>query len=543
MRVMIVDDEDIFRSHLKSMLNWKAHNFFICAEAENGREAMELIELHNPDIVFTDIQMPEIDGLSLIAHIAIKYPHIQTIAFSGYDEYDYIRTSMKHGVLDYLLKHQITPAILLEALEDARKRINYGHSRVIAEQAYAEQAEVGLFELRRLFLRELLSGNINGNSDFSDRARRLGLDVSGGYFLIMIAEIDQMNIYKSRYTSEEWMMLFNQITDLIERLAGDTGKPDTRSSLVLSQPESRFTILYSMPGESSFQLFHNYINSQIQSIRTALKEHYNVTACYSVSKHTSDIRQIPVRYKKTLTMLESKIFHGKDKVFREGEQPSDAVEQDEASFGLDDEMRIRALLRDGKTDELKLYVDALFDRWRSVLIEPGRLQMLFAELLSIPGRLARQEHIDIYELPMVDGVYDRMRYMTMDEMKLFFVEWCNTIIERRSEFYGESGHELTQKACSFIRRNYNRPISLNDVADAASANPSYLSRVFKADMGKTVMAYVNDIRIETAKRMLSEGVRLKDLVDQIGFNSTSYFITVFRQATGKTPMQYKEEGE
>jgi len=350
-----------------------------------------------------------------------------------------------------------------------------------------------------------------------------------------------MNVHKLRYTGTEWMMLFKQITDLIERLAGDTGNQETRSGLVLSQPESRFTVLFSMPGGSSFQLFHNYINSQIQSIRTALKEHYNITACYSVSKLTSDFLKIPERYKKTLYMLESKIYHGQDKVFREVEEPSGIAEQNEASFGLDDEMRIRSLLRDGHIDELKLYVDALFDRWLGVHIEPGRLQMLFAELLSIPGRLARQEHIDIYELPMVDGVYDRMRYMTMDEMKLFFLDWCNSIIERRSVLSGVSGHELTQKASSYIRRNYNKPISLNDVAAAANVDPSYLSRVFKADMGKTVMAYVNDVRIETAKRMLKEGVRLKDLVHQIGFNSTSYFITVFRQATGKTPMQFIKE--
>ena len=539
-RVMIVDDEDVFLGHLKSMINWKAHGFYICAEAGNGREAMEMIELHKPDIVITDIQMPEIDGLSLIAFITEKYPHIQTIALSGYDEYNYIRTGMKHGVIDYLLKHQITPGSLHEALEDACKRIDDGYSRGIAAKAVTEQAEVGMFELRRLLLRELLSGNIERKSVFSDRAKRVGLDIGGECFTIMVAEIDQMSMHKSRYTNSEWLMLFDRLTDMNERLAGDLGNPDTKAALVLAQPENRFVILFSMPGGYSFHLFNNYINTQIQTIRSAFKERYNITACYGISKLISDYRQIPARYKKALVMLESKIYHGKDIVFREDEETTETEELEEASFRLDDETRIRSLLRDGHVDELNLFVNALFDRWRDVYIEPGRLRMLFAELLSIPNRLARQEHIDAYELLNMDGVYDRMRYMTLDEMKVFYLNLCAAIIKQRSVQSGTSGHESTQKACSFIRRNYRHPISLNDVAAAADVNPSYLSRVFKADTGKTVMAYVNDVRIETAKKMLSEGIRLKDLVEQVGFNSTSYFITVFRQATGKTPMQYKE---
>jgi len=537
---MIVDDEDVFRGHLKSMLNWKAHGFIICCEARNGREAMELLELHEPHIVITDIQMPETDGLSLIVHIAGNYPHIQTIALSGYDEYNYIRTGMKHGVLDYLLKHQITSGSLLEALKDACRRIDDSYFKGIEAKAFAEQAEIGMFELRRLFLRELLSGAVNDKSDFSERARRVKLDTGGGYFIVMVAEIDQMSVHKARYTSEEWMMLFNQMTDIIERLAGDIGNPETWAGLVLAQPENRFIVLFSMPGGYSFRLFYNYVNTQIQNIRSVLKERYNITASYSVSKQTDNFLQIPSRYKSALTMLESKIYHRQDMVFREESEPTGLVEQDKASLRLEDETSIRSLLRDGRMDDLRSYVDAVFDRWRVVHIEPGRLQMLFAELLSIPSRMARQEHIDAYELLHMDGVYDRIRYMTLDEMKLFFLDWCMAITERRSAQSGISGHEITRKACSFIRRNYNQPVSLDDIATAANVNPSYLSRVFKADMGVTVMAYVNDIRIETAKRMLGEGVKLDDLVERVGFNSKSYFITVFRHVTGKTPIQYQK---
>ena len=207
-RIMVVDDEDVFRSHLKSMLDWPAHGFCMYAEAVGGKEAMEALKYQDPDIVITDIQMPEINGLDLIAHMEGKYPHIQVIALSGYDDYKYVRASMKHGVLDYLLKHQITPRGLLEAVQNARERINTRRRKMIADRDLAKQAELGLTELRRGLMRELLGGIIEDKEDLDRRAKELGLDVRSGYFVLMAAEIDQMNVHKARYTDAEWMLLF-----------------------------------------------------------------------------------------------------------------------------------------------------------------------------------------------------------------------------------------------------------------------------------------------------------------------------------------------
>jgi len=543
-RVMIVDDEDVFCSHLKSMINWTSHGFIICAEAGDGREAMEMLKLHDPEIVITDIQMPDVDGLSLIAHMAEKYPNIQAIALSGYDEYGYVRTGMKHGLLDYLLKHQITANGLLETLSNARSRIDDRRSQVIATRALADQAKIGLAELRRGFLRELLAGNIGSKDDLLEKAESMGIDVTGGYFVILVAEIDQMNLYKMRYTDAEWMMLFGQITDMVERIVRDAGDRENQVGLMIPQPENRFTILFSMPRAYSFLFFYNYVNICIRSIQAALKTHYNISACYSVSNSFNNFQEVPAQYERMLVKLGSKIYHGQDMVFREDGSSPDKIEEDKTNFGVEDERHIRSLLRDGHMDELKTYIDTLFGRWRAAHIEPGRLQMIFAELLSVLSRLARQQHIDPRELMREDGVYDRVRYMTLDEMKQFFLEGCEAFVEHRGETLpDESGRELTQKARSFIRQNYKMPISLADVANAIDVNPSYLSRVFKTDIGKTVVEYVNETRIDAAKRMIDEGEQPKDIAKQLGFNSASYFITVFRQATGKTPMQYKKSSD
>ena len=540
LRVIIVDDEDFFRGHLKAMLNWNNHGFVICAEASNGREAMDLIRLHSPSIVITDIQMPEMDGLSLIAHIAKEHPGIQVVALSGYDEYQYVRAGMKHGLLDYLLKHQVTANTLLEALNNARIRLDDYQTKEVATRALTDQATVGLSELRRGFLKELLAGSINTREELFGRGAQIGVDMTGGYFVLLVAEIDQMNLYKSKYTDAEWMVLFSQMTEMIEGILRGAGDRENQVGLILPQPESRFTVLLSMPSAYSFIFFYNYVNTCIGSVQAALKKHYNTSACYSISDSIIDFQKVPQIYEKLLAKLKSKVYHEQGMVFREEKSSQIEAKQESVYFGVEDESHIRSLLRDGHMNQLRAYIDSLFEKWRIAHVEIGRLQMIFADLLSVLSRLARQRHIELHELMKEDSLYNRVAYMTLDEMKQFFLDACEAYAQYTLEGPDEKVRELTQKACSFIRKNYKSPISLTDVAEAVDVNPSYLSRVFKSDMGKTVVEYVNETRVEGAKNMMKEGVPLKEIAIQLGFSSTSYFMTVFKQITGKTPTQYKK---
>ena len=539
--VMIVDDEDIFCTHLAGLIDWKLHGFQICAQARNGEEAKQLLQSHNPDIVITDIKMPKVDGVSLITYISKKYEHIQTIALSGYDEYESVRGSLKYGALDYLLKHQVNSANLLATLNLAKKRINDNHTRSIADSAATERAEIGLLEQRRSVLREvLLSGDVISKQDLIDRTRRVGLDLNRGHFAIMVVEITQMSMHMSKYSGIEWMSVFEQITSMIERLISDANSSVEQVSLLLPEPDNRFTILFSMPKGYSYLLFNNFVVTHVQGIRAALKRNFNFTANYSISNHISDFTKIPEKYRQTLGTLTSSFHQGHDMVFREEKGCFNPPETNKTGLEIYDESHIYSLLRDGQTDQLLAYVEELFDRKRAAGTTPERLQMMFAELLSVLSRYARQEHIDSNELFSDIGIYSRIRYMTIDEMKNFFLDAYKRFTELRASHQSGSSSEITQRACKYIRQNYKEPISLIDVADYVSVSPSYLSRIFKADTDKTVVEYINKVRIKAAIQMIDGGVPVKGLAEKLGFNSRNYFITVFRQATGKTPTQYRK---
>ena len=101
---MIVDDDKALRYVYRKMRVWEQYDFQVTAEAANGKQALQILESQEIDIVFTDIRMPKMDGIELVKQMQ-SCEHIPlTVAISGYDDFDYARQAISEGVDEYLLK-------------------------------------------------------------------------------------------------------------------------------------------------------------------------------------------------------------------------------------------------------------------------------------------------------------------------------------------------------------------------------------------------------------------------------------------------------
>ena len=103
-RVIIADDERIIREGISQKVNWKKLNLELVDLAFDGKDAFEKIKGKNPDIVITDIKMPGMNGLELIDKVSKCFKNIRFVILSGYDEFDFAKKAMKHGIKHYLLK-------------------------------------------------------------------------------------------------------------------------------------------------------------------------------------------------------------------------------------------------------------------------------------------------------------------------------------------------------------------------------------------------------------------------------------------------------
>ncbi|WP_100334002.1 response regulator transcription factor [Bacillus alkalisoli] len=118
MKALIVDDEKHVREGIKILADWKQYNIHAVLEAEDGEEAITLIEECKPELIFTDMRMPKMDGISLLKWLNTTNQNSVVIVVSGHEDYKYMRSAINYNSFDYILK-PIDPEILNEALERA----------------------------------------------------------------------------------------------------------------------------------------------------------------------------------------------------------------------------------------------------------------------------------------------------------------------------------------------------------------------------------------------------------------------------------------
>lgn len=103
-KVAIIDDEPLIVEGLSKTMDWERWNCQVAGYAYDGKEGMELIRRERPNIIITDINMPDLDGLQMIAGLKSEFPDMQLIILTGYREFEYARRAIELGVSRFLLK-------------------------------------------------------------------------------------------------------------------------------------------------------------------------------------------------------------------------------------------------------------------------------------------------------------------------------------------------------------------------------------------------------------------------------------------------------
>ena len=128
-KVAAADDEAYLRTALKKLMNWEKMGCELIRVVNNGKELLQCVEEEHPDIVITDIRMPEIDGLEVCRQLYEKYPETQTIILSAYTDFEYARTAIRYDVADYVLKlsvlEELPPAVekVTQKLQKQKKEL------------------------------------------------------------------------------------------------------------------------------------------------------------------------------------------------------------------------------------------------------------------------------------------------------------------------------------------------------------------------------------------------------------------------------------
>ena len=160
--IILADDERHILFGMKNGIAWEELGFEIVGTAQNGKEALELIEEYHPDLVISDIKMPFMDGLELSKVIHENYISTKIILFSGWDDFEYARLAISYGVSQYVMKpinYDEMKKLLISMHEKLEKEYAEKLDRDRLEKVYA----VSLPLLRQQFFSQLVTGPLEEN--------------------------------------------------------------------------------------------------------------------------------------------------------------------------------------------------------------------------------------------------------------------------------------------------------------------------------------------------------------------------------------------
>ena len=217
-KVIVADDEKLIAKNIARRIEESSEAFRVIARAGSGTEALEQARELLPDVVFSDIKMPEMDGVELIAVLRKEHPSMLCVIVSGYSDFEYMKAAIQNSAVDYLLK-PVNPEELKHLLQRLEATLLAREQQVVPRR---EADAAALAENVRVYLQE----NYDKPVDFSALADSLA--VSAPYLSKLFHE--QTGSSPSRYLTDIRMRQARKLlmdTNLtVKEIAVRVGFPD-----------------------------------------------------------------------------------------------------------------------------------------------------------------------------------------------------------------------------------------------------------------------------------------------------------------------------
>jgi len=167
LRVLVVDDAEWIRRGLRAILEEMLEGFVVAGQAENGVQALNLLQSQEFDLAIVDIRMPDMDGIELMRTMRARGLEIPLVVLSGYDDYQYMRAAINSGVADYLLK-PVNRLEFSEVMLKLKQRLTKADSD---EQANAQGNQREIYLVRQI--RQIVAARLNEDLSLQDIADAL----------------------------------------------------------------------------------------------------------------------------------------------------------------------------------------------------------------------------------------------------------------------------------------------------------------------------------------------------------------------------------
>lgn len=493
MNILVVEDMKLIRKGIIKMIEDIDGKVEKISEACNGVEALELIKKEAPDLIITDIRMPEKNGLQLIEEARIILPQAEFIIITGHAEFEYAKKAIEMGVNGFVLKP-----------------INEDNFNEVFYRAITELEKKRSYSL----LKKDQTANIINKIFLDERSQGVSLEERAYYILILIHFEDKI----------DKETINNALASLIK---GELTK--IRYKLVENYTHQReyFLLLYS---ERQKVL-------EIQSKKIGEEIYDNLNKEVSVSLSMSLIKKSVTSqlYKETKEALLYKFFGSQQKIYAFNDN-TDKIKFDQ----IKEKVKILQYNMEKRNlDKTICLVRELFSKEMfSQGCSPNDLTVLFS---LITDSILNAFNIDsnrINQETLLQPKKVLSRCKNIEELKEVFIILIEELM--LEEKTSQINDNTVEKIKVYIQRNYLKDLQAKEIAQYFNISSSYLSTIFKKYTGMKLSHYIIDIRMKQACYLLdTTNLSIKDISKNIGYCDVQYFYRIFKKWSGLTPLGYR----
>lgn len=482
MIILIADDDRLVRFTIKSMLAEILENEYSVLEAANGREMVEVCKINQPDIVFTDIKMPFMNGLEAVEEVKKYTKKTEFVIISGYSDFEYAKKGIHLGVSDYLLK-PVEEEQLAGVMEELTERLNKKQKESNVE------FRLKLFDMFNYFS---TAGITQEYIDFH---------LPEGFEYMVVGA------FTGTKTENEKLEIEKRI---IEKM-GQAGTFITESG-------GYYTQIYSDEGNPYFVF--GLLSEKKEEILSFLKRFRVVQKVKdAVMFFYFSCGKIEEIYEQS-ELLDKEFFVGMNYP-----QGSILAQKD---------------IQNGSAEFQILHlVYKLLSAWKAA--DGIQYKDILNEIYRNYKDCAADLELDLKQV----AVYcSEIIGKTISGTS--FREFCKSFIDISDTMYDNISveeNDLIEKVKAYVQENYMKDISISQIAEQYRLTANYLSTIFHNKAECKFIDYLTEIRVCNAKRLLIKNATasVQDIAMLVGYSSARHFSTVFQKRTGITPTTYRKK--
>lgn len=522
-KVIIVDDEPLLRFAVRNLLKWEDYGFTVVGEASDGMETLKLVRQIKPDLIFSDIRMPNMDGLEMVRFLK-KESRARVVIMSNYDDFRYAQAALRLGVDDYVLKSNLNGEMLEKILRQERTRLD-----ALQTIRIPDKEEKGI----ETVLKEIILRNgITADMDLSKWENAPLIKMKYITVVLSIVEKD----YQHRMENSQMTMYQNFMENILRQKLNGKGchfsVKDGESVIIL--PESDYENL------GGKRLFAGIIS--------LLERYSNRTFVVGVSGPRQGIQEFYSCYQMAFWAADRYFFEEGDKVLK---AEGNVLWRDDELHGSLEKFFEMAGAVNWVTGMKRAILD-MVEKIKNSRMPSARCKMILTNaivfyeirLTGEQGEGSRDDRIG-----MTKQIADRIDCAGTYEQLCREVE---ELLGGMAQYANDKGSYslLVQQALKWIEEHYTEHITLMMAAEHLSTHPNHLSRAFSQQTGKSFSTYLNDYRMEKAKTLLlNRTLSVQEIGERVGISNGKYFSDVFKKWCGMAPREYRrmilkdDEGE